>query len=50
MSRSRLEKIELAKIKFPSEFKEWELCNTELENIRNQMKNKGEDSQSPQNK
>ena len=48
MSRSRLEKIELAKIKFPSEFEEWEQCNNELEEIRNRMKNRGEDSQSLQ--
>ena len=46
MSKSRLEKIELAKIKFPSEFEEWEKCKNELEEITNQLKNGGEDSQS----
>ena len=49
MSKSRLEKIELAKIKFPSEFEEWEHCKNELEEIRNRMKNRAEDSQSLQN-
>ena len=50
MSKSRLEKIELAKIKFPSEFEEWEQCKNELEEITNQLKNGGEDSQSLQDK
>ena len=46
---SRAERIQIAKIKFPSEFEEWEKRNNELEEIRNQMKKRGEDSQSLQN-
>ena len=48
-NRSRAERIKIAKIKFPSEFEEWEKCNNELEGIRNQMKKRAEDSQSLQN-
>ena len=47
-SRSKLEKIELAKIKFPSEFAEWEQCTIALDEIRNQIKEKGDDSKSLQ--
>ena len=48
-NQSRVERIEIAMIKFPSEFKEWEQCNNELEEIRNQMEESDEDSQLLQN-
>ena len=48
-NKSRSDKIEAAKIKFPTEFAEWEQCNTELEATRNQLKERGGHSQSLQN-